>query len=309
MRQQRLSGTAVVETRVRVPTGDAVQRVFSVADAGGLTIVEVENDSTLPIAIAFPGRDGVLTDRPVAAVPIEGIELPRIADRAPGRASRHGARRDRPRPIACRVGLPASCRMPSQVVSGWLSLTVDGEPARAPCCRPRRGARRRRDRRALRARPRRVPIAARMIPPGSRSPSVSCPASATCRFGERARRRRRSRRRGRGVRADGGWGGDVALDAARRVLAAAGETAGGRRRRAHPPRPGTHGTAGGAARRCVVHPVARGGVGVDGTLLPYGLPPAWLGANFEVFGCRSARARASTTRCAGTASGRPCSGR
>ena len=32
VRQVRLSGTAVVETRVRVPTGDAVQRVFSIAD-------------------------------------------------------------------------------------------------------------------------------------------------------------------------------------------------------------------------------------------------------------------------------------
>ena len=37
VRQTRLEGTPVTETRVRIPSGDAVQRVWSVADAGGLT--------------------------------------------------------------------------------------------------------------------------------------------------------------------------------------------------------------------------------------------------------------------------------
>ena len=74
VRQKRLGGTAVVETRVRIPEGEAVQRVYSVADHGGLTVVEVENASTLPIAIAFT-RGDVLTARPPTA-PIEGIELP-----------------------------------------------------------------------------------------------------------------------------------------------------------------------------------------------------------------------------------------
>ncbi len=39
VRQQRIEGTAVVETRLRIPNGDAVQRVWSVPDHGGLTIV------------------------------------------------------------------------------------------------------------------------------------------------------------------------------------------------------------------------------------------------------------------------------
>ena len=75
VRQTRLAGAPVFETRVRVPGGDAVQRVWSVADAGGLTLVEVANDSPLPIACAFTRRD-VLTARPPADVPVEGIELP-----------------------------------------------------------------------------------------------------------------------------------------------------------------------------------------------------------------------------------------
>lgn len=75
VRQERLAGAPVFETRVRVPGGDAVQRVWSVADAGGVTLVEVANDSPLPIACAFTRRD-VLTARPPADVPVEGIELP-----------------------------------------------------------------------------------------------------------------------------------------------------------------------------------------------------------------------------------------
>ena len=43
VRQTRLDGTCVVETRLRVPDVDAVQRVWSVPDAGGLTLIEIEN--------------------------------------------------------------------------------------------------------------------------------------------------------------------------------------------------------------------------------------------------------------------------
>lgn len=74
VRQTRVEGTAVVETRVRIPNGDAVQRVWSVPDQGGLTIVEIENSSPLPIAIAFT-HGALLSVRPPTA-PIEGIELP-----------------------------------------------------------------------------------------------------------------------------------------------------------------------------------------------------------------------------------------
>ena len=74
VRQTRVEGTAVVETRVRIPNGDAVQRVWSVPDHGGLTIIEIENSSPLPIAIAFT-HGALRTVRPPTA-PIEGIDLP-----------------------------------------------------------------------------------------------------------------------------------------------------------------------------------------------------------------------------------------
>lgn len=75
VRQRRLDGAPVIETRVRIPDGDAVHRVWSVADQGGLTIVEVENDSPLPFAVAFSGLD-VMTERPPSSQAIQGIELP-----------------------------------------------------------------------------------------------------------------------------------------------------------------------------------------------------------------------------------------
>lgn len=75
VRQHRIEGTPVVETRVRIPDGDAIQRVWSVPDAGGLTVIEVENDSPLPFAVAFAGTR-VLTERPPTDVPVHGIELP-----------------------------------------------------------------------------------------------------------------------------------------------------------------------------------------------------------------------------------------
>ncbi len=74
VRQTRVEGTAVVETRLRIPNGDAVQRVYSVPDRGGLTIIEIENASPLAIAVAFT-HPALLSVRPPTA-PIDGIDVP-----------------------------------------------------------------------------------------------------------------------------------------------------------------------------------------------------------------------------------------
>jgi hypothetical protein len=75
VRQHRIDGAPVVETRVRIPGGDAVQRVYSIADHGGMTIVQVTNESSLPIAVAFT-RGDVKTSRPAATGAPPGIDLP-----------------------------------------------------------------------------------------------------------------------------------------------------------------------------------------------------------------------------------------
>ncbi|WP_040496602.1 hypothetical protein [Ilumatobacter nonamiensis] len=74
VRQERIEGTPVVETRLRVPDGDAVQRVWAVPEGGGSVIVEFENESPMPFAVALTGPT-VVTERPPADVPIQGIDL------------------------------------------------------------------------------------------------------------------------------------------------------------------------------------------------------------------------------------------
>ncbi len=118
VRQTRIEGTAVTETRVRIPDGDAVQRVYSVPDAGGLTVIEIENQSPLAIAVAFTHGDILATRRPSA--PIEGIDLPEGSVAFPvGHhatltvALAHEGLRSGPLP----GGLPAA----AGVVRGWLA--------------------------------------------------------------------------------------------------------------------------------------------------------------------------------------------
>lgn len=120
VRQRRIDGTAVVETRARVPDGDAVQRVYSVPDHGGLTVIEVENESPLPIAVAFTNGN-LLSQRPPAA-PIEGISLP-----AGSVAFPIGHRSTLTVAISHNGmgagALPAGLSTAAAVVRGWLNTT------------------------------------------------------------------------------------------------------------------------------------------------------------------------------------------
>jgi hypothetical protein len=74
VRQTRRAGVPVVETRLRIPGGDAIQRVYAVADAGGLVVIEITNESTLPIAVAFT-RSDVVSSRTPSPRGAQGIEL------------------------------------------------------------------------------------------------------------------------------------------------------------------------------------------------------------------------------------------
>lgn len=277
VRQQRIEGTAVVETRVRVPSGDVVQRVFSVADAGGLTLVEIENESTLPVAIAFDRRD-VLTERPIVDVPIEGIDLPDGAFVVPlgHRASIrigivHGPQRSGP--------IPAGASSMMQVVRGWLALTErasrfvlpDGErgstlaeAVTAERCEI-----------ALGSIPRAADDAAGFLlalnemvrmgePPDHWIPEL---VDAVEEVGPQP-----------------GWDADVALDAAGRVLTVADERRAVRdlariidnRERSRPPTtvpPGVRTVA--WLESCFA---------TGGDLLPSGMPPGWLGQSLDVYG-------------------------
>ena len=120
VRQRVIEGTPVVETRVRVPGGDAVQRVYAVADRGGITVVEVENDSPASLAVAF-SHPQLLSVRPPASVPIEGITLPDGAVVFP--VGHHATLRIG---LPHRGGpgtLPADLPGPSAVSRGWTRQT------------------------------------------------------------------------------------------------------------------------------------------------------------------------------------------
>ena len=75
VRQREISGVPVIETRIKVPGGDAVQRIYGVADFGGAIVVEVFNDSSLPFAVAFD-RGDIAAMREPSPTGVQGIDLP-----------------------------------------------------------------------------------------------------------------------------------------------------------------------------------------------------------------------------------------
>jgi hypothetical protein len=74
VRQRLLDAAPVVETAMRVPSGDAIQRAYAIqgpADVGELVVVEVENRSPAPVALALAVRPY----NPEGLSVIERIEL------------------------------------------------------------------------------------------------------------------------------------------------------------------------------------------------------------------------------------------
>ena len=53
VRQQRLHNVPVLETAMRVPGGDAVQRVYGAAAPGNPIVMEIDNQSPAPFVVAF----------------------------------------------------------------------------------------------------------------------------------------------------------------------------------------------------------------------------------------------------------------
>ncbi|MGA1005676.1 MAG: hypothetical protein ACO3TP_05035 [Ilumatobacteraceae bacterium] len=123
VRQRLIEGAPVFETRMRVPRGDVVQTIWSATAGGvGVTVIDVANESALPIAAAF-SRTDLVTSRPTASSqewPAPGLDLPSrplvvpIGHRSSARVVlRHDGRVD-----------PLSADVPDaeSVVRGWLGL-------------------------------------------------------------------------------------------------------------------------------------------------------------------------------------------
>lgn len=113
VRQTRLGAAPITETAMRVPGGDAVQRVYGSGGPGDLVAIEVENRSPAPFVVAFVLRGalgGLTVDG--AAVRVGG----RVALLLPRRPARVavGTRNGDVRDIVCRgdasIELPAYVR-------------------------------------------------------------------------------------------------------------------------------------------------------------------------------------------------------
>lgn len=277
LRQHRIEGTAVTETRLRVPNGDVVQRAYSTADRGGLTIVEVVNESTLPVAIAFDRRD-VLTERPIPTVPVEGIELPASAFVLPlgHRASiRVGVVHGRQRCGLLPGGLPSAI----QVARGWLALTERASRLVLPDGETGAGL-------AARATAARCELA--LCGPID---AHAEPAEFLVGLGELVRMGDSPERwlpelvaaveRLGPVRS---WAADVGLAAAGRVLAATGERRAQRDlARIESSRPPSDAPVT-APPGVLTIPWLEARLAEGGALLPLGLPPDWLGQPVEAYG-------------------------
>jgi len=133
VRQQRIDGTPVVQTKIGVPGGDVVQRVFVVADRGGRLVMQVSNESPEPVAVAVPTREMSSTAAAGASRP-QGIDTPEQVMAFP--LSHRGSitftwpltlsRFRKTAPIDASL-LPS----PDQVVRGWV-LTSDRASRVAP---------------------------------------------------------------------------------------------------------------------------------------------------------------------------------
>ncbi|MBK9179110.1 MAG: hypothetical protein IPM45_05955 [Acidimicrobiales bacterium] len=82
LRQRLVDGVPVVETAMRVPSGDVVQRVYgAVGDGAEVIAVEWRNDSPVPVALAIAVRPF----SPEGAAPVRSIDLDGEVVRVDGR--------------------------------------------------------------------------------------------------------------------------------------------------------------------------------------------------------------------------------
>ena len=127
VRHAARDGAPVFETALRVDGGDVRQRVYAAAESGGLVMVEVENDSPAPLAVAFLLRGASSAHADLPPSPHGGCGTIRTGCPAGGRC--HASR--------CRIAACCEWRCPSpgrsttwpdrapsaaQVISGWHAL-------------------------------------------------------------------------------------------------------------------------------------------------------------------------------------------
>jgi hypothetical protein len=275
VRQRRIDGAPVLETRIKVPNGDAVHRVWCVADGGGFTVVEVENDSSLPFAVAFD-RGDLLSNRPPTTMPIQGIDLPidsivlPVGHRATVRvALAHGG--------GAAGALPDHLSGAMQVARGWTSVIDAAGRMILPDVAVTDLVAQLRAELALRG----------PVEPGDDVAGFLIQVGQLVRLGERADPwvPDVAAAVAQAARLDPAWDVLAALDAAASVLARAGEARGLRDLSRMRPAVTTPLPSSPPAGRELVwyeQRLARATAPGAADLLAAGIPETWWGANFEV---------------------------
>jgi hypothetical protein len=132
VRHEAIDSTPVFQTAMRVAGGDVRQRVYAIVDPDGLAIVEVENDSPQPIAVAFsmegPGPS-VISARPAPSVAVPD-GAPRGATVFP--IPHHATMRVALPLIEALATWPERVPTAAQVAAGWRQLIERGERLEAP---------------------------------------------------------------------------------------------------------------------------------------------------------------------------------
>jgi hypothetical protein len=287
VRQRAVEGVPVVETAVRVPGGDVVHTVYAVADGGGLTVIELENRSPAGVAVALSRRD-LVTSRPPASVPVEGVDAPTDALVVP--IGHHASARV----ALAHHGRGSSARLselppPSAVVRGWIAQAGRGAELRLPESAPAVALTALRCALLLDGPPPPDSGAAHLVAVAELGrlgapvePWLDDAVMVAELVGRRARRSPRLE-----------WQDDAGLAAAREVLERSGHPRGAAdvvalRRRLPVPEPtpldppaGVLGLAW-AERRVLVADAKAGTATVD--LFPAPFPPSWAGQPVEAFG-------------------------
>ena len=143
VRHHPVDSTPVFETAVRVTAGDVRQRAYCVVEGGVFAVLEVENDSPQPVAVAFAVRGNgppLLSPRSATTVPLRESPHGPPTDAAVFPLAHQAVLRVAVPLSSAGDGWPSRLAPASRVVAGWRAIDEQGERIEAPGSLPARFA-------------------------------------------------------------------------------------------------------------------------------------------------------------------------
>ncbi len=141
VRHHAVDSTPVFETAMRVIRGDVRQRAYGAVEGGVFAVIEVENDSAQPVAVAFAVRgEGppLLSPRSATTVPRPEVTQGPPPDASVFPLAHHAMLRVAMPLTSSGQEWPSRLAPATQVVAGWRSVDERGERIEAPGSLPGR---------------------------------------------------------------------------------------------------------------------------------------------------------------------------